>query len=289
MKTSLITTSFGSKEYYYSEGEGQTIVLLSGMGGSLYEWNEIVESELSFLAYNRGGYGKSESTGETDATPHEELHSLLQALHIDGKIVLAGFSYGGLIAQGFAMNYPDRVAGVILIDSTSINMHRLDEVEVSDEKLNDDYWINMCDTLSALTPDEINREQEPSLHPKQYGWNKDIQQALLNHDINPKLYASVGRELRRWGGYAKSLQHFPFPSVPLVVLARDQETVIKEQTESGLPKSEIEELEKVWYELLQEQRDLVPDSSYYVAEGSGHQIPINRPDLIQHAFERILK
>ncbi len=38
-----------------------TIVLLSGIGGSLYEWKERMTSELTVLAYNRAGYVKSKS------------------------------------------------------------------------------------------------------------------------------------------------------------------------------------------------------------------------------------
>lgn len=289
MKTSLISTTKGVKEYYYQSGKGITIVLLSGMGGSLYDWNEIIDSEFSFLAYNRAGYGNSEPIGNhTVETPHEELYSLLQALHIE-EVVLAGFSYGGLIAQGFAMNYPEKVSGVILIDSTSTHMHRLDEVDMSDETFNDDYWIRMCSNLSTLTPAEIRSERKPQLHPKQKEWNSDVQQALLDHEANPLLYASVGKELEIWGEYAKSLHHLPFPEVPLAVLARDQKHSVREQLDAGANEQETEELENVWNELVQDQRDLVPDSHFYVAEGSGHHIPLNRPDLIHHSCELILQ
>jgi pimeloyl-ACP methyl ester carboxylesterase len=33
--------------------------------------------------------------------------------------VLAGHSFGGLYVQAFAANYPDQVAGLVLLDSTA--------------------------------------------------------------------------------------------------------------------------------------------------------------------------
>ncbi|WP_270182240.1 alpha/beta fold hydrolase [Alkalihalobacillus sp. CinArs1] len=289
METSLTTTSHGIKEYYYRRGTGKTIVLLTGMGGSLYEWNELMDSDFSFLAYNRAGYGRSEPVlNHTLATPHEELYSLLEALSIDEAVMLAGFSYGGLIAQGFAMHYPEKVAGVLLIDSTSINMHRLDEVKSSDETNTDEYWLKMCSRLSALTPTELELEQPPELHPKQKEWNNTIQQALYDHDLNPSLYQTVGKELSLWKEYAASLHNRSFPQVPLVIIARDKKHSIREQIDAGTVKDEAEEMETVWSELIQEQRLLASNSTYRVAKGSGHHVPLNRPDLILHSLKELL-
>ncbi|QHA92148.1 hypothetical protein GNK04_12315 [Bacillus sp. N1-1] len=47
--------------------------------------------------------------------------------------------YGGLITQDFAICYLGTVLGVLLIDSTSINIERIDEVDHSDEMTSDDY------------------------------------------------------------------------------------------------------------------------------------------------------
>jgi pimeloyl-ACP methyl ester carboxylesterase len=48
-----------------------------------------------------------------------DLHTLLQRGHVPGPYVLAGHSFGGLYVLAFAARYPDDVAGMVLVDSTT--------------------------------------------------------------------------------------------------------------------------------------------------------------------------
>jgi pimeloyl-ACP methyl ester carboxylesterase len=48
-----------------------------------------------------------------------ELHALLSKAGIEGPYVLVGHSFGGLYMQTYAARYPDEVAGVALIDSST--------------------------------------------------------------------------------------------------------------------------------------------------------------------------
>jgi pimeloyl-ACP methyl ester carboxylesterase len=48
-----------------------------------------------------------------------ELHNLLKGANIDGSYVLVGHSFGGLYVRTYAARYPDEVAGVVLVDSSS--------------------------------------------------------------------------------------------------------------------------------------------------------------------------
>ena len=45
--------------------------------------------------------------------------TLLERAHIPGPYVLAGHSFGGLYVQSFAAQFPDQVAGMVLLDSTA--------------------------------------------------------------------------------------------------------------------------------------------------------------------------
>jgi pimeloyl-ACP methyl ester carboxylesterase len=47
------------------------------------------------------------------------LHTLLERAHVPCPHVLAGHSFGGLYILTFAANYPDQVAGMVLLDSTA--------------------------------------------------------------------------------------------------------------------------------------------------------------------------
>ena len=48
-----------------------------------------------------------------------ELHALLQGIDETGPFVLVGHSFGGLLVRTFGANYPDEVAGMVLIDASS--------------------------------------------------------------------------------------------------------------------------------------------------------------------------
>jgi pimeloyl-ACP methyl ester carboxylesterase len=71
--------------------------------------------------YDRAGRGWSdEADGPQDAAQiAADLHTLLERAQVPGPYVLAGHSFGGLYVQTFAANYPDQVAGLVLLDSTA--------------------------------------------------------------------------------------------------------------------------------------------------------------------------
>src|SRR5215217_7924185 len=48
-----------------------------------------------------------------------ELHTLLKGAGIDGPYVLVGHSLGGISMQTYAHRYPEEVAGVVLVDSST--------------------------------------------------------------------------------------------------------------------------------------------------------------------------
>jgi pimeloyl-ACP methyl ester carboxylesterase len=107
------------------EGAGpRTIVLESGFGDTLDVWQGIQPRVAANCArtfsYNRAGYADSDPADEVrDATTIvAELRDELQRRNLQPPYVLVGHSLGGLYMQYFARNFPDEVAGLVLIDST---------------------------------------------------------------------------------------------------------------------------------------------------------------------------
>jgi pimeloyl-ACP methyl ester carboxylesterase len=47
------------------------------------------------------------------------LHTLLAHARVPGPYVLAGHSFGGLYVRSLAAQFPDEVAGMVLLDSTA--------------------------------------------------------------------------------------------------------------------------------------------------------------------------
>jgi pimeloyl-ACP methyl ester carboxylesterase len=107
------------------EGKGPlTVILESGLGDTLDVWNTVQPLIASgcarTMAYNRAGYlGSDNSNAPRDsASIVDELRAELQRQNIKPPYVLVGHSLGGLYMQYFARNYPQEVAGLVLVDST---------------------------------------------------------------------------------------------------------------------------------------------------------------------------
>lgn len=101
-----------------------TVVLDAGSGGFSAQWVRVqreVSATTRVCAYDRAGMGWSEKGPEPrDAEQITgELHTLLTEAGIEGPYVLAGHSFGGLYAQTYAARFPEEVAGVCLVESSS--------------------------------------------------------------------------------------------------------------------------------------------------------------------------
>jgi pimeloyl-ACP methyl ester carboxylesterase len=97
-------------------------VLEAGSGNAADTWVSVQPEVARFTrvcSYDRAGLGQSDpapSGVRTVQDSVDDLHALLAAADISGPIVLAGHSLGGLIVRLYASQYPDDVAGVVLVD-----------------------------------------------------------------------------------------------------------------------------------------------------------------------------
>lgn len=109
------------------EGEGSPTVLFeSGAGGdrfALTPWIDL-DGIARVCSYDRAGIGASDERPATESTMlgdlADELARLLDGAGIEEPIVLASHSLGGGVAQFFVDRYPDRVAGLVFIDTVAI-------------------------------------------------------------------------------------------------------------------------------------------------------------------------
>lgn len=111
-------------------GRGSPAVVIEpGMGGDADGWRPLAEElgrETAVVTYNRVPYGASSAA--TDArTPSDvarDLHGLLRGLGIVDPLVLVGHSIGGVFARAYAAAHRDRVAGMVLVESSHEDQRR---------------------------------------------------------------------------------------------------------------------------------------------------------------------
>lgn len=114
----------GTKLWYETEGRGEPLVLVSGGPGDPHTIYHLFFSRLAdrqrVVYFDEYGVGKSErAESKSDysfARDVENLEGLRKALGFT-KMNLLGQSYGGMVAQAYALKYPESVERLILIDS----------------------------------------------------------------------------------------------------------------------------------------------------------------------------
>jgi len=92
-------------------------LVIHGAGGTHLDWPAEIRRmpELNTILPDLSGHGHSPGAGRTTISAYaSDMVALLDALKLE-KVILAGHSMGGGIAQTLALQYPDRVQGLILI------------------------------------------------------------------------------------------------------------------------------------------------------------------------------
>lgn len=102
-------------------GAGPTVVLIHGYGESLLSWEAVFDRlarRADVVALDLPGFGLSAkpATGYgTDSVAATVLRAL-DAIHV-GRAVMVGHSLGGAVAAAAAVQRPDRVRGLVLLDA----------------------------------------------------------------------------------------------------------------------------------------------------------------------------
>ncbi len=119
---------------YRIAGEGPPVLFVHGLGSDMRGW-EFQEKSLAehftLILVDQRGHGHSDAPG-MDMVPAEvfaaDLNALLDSIEVE-KVSVVGSSMGGLISQQFALDYPNRVHKLVLIDTgPKITEETIDEV-----------------------------------------------------------------------------------------------------------------------------------------------------------------
>lgn len=274
--------------HLYCIGTGTPTVLLENGGGTLSLYWEQVQRSLAattrVCSYDRAGSGWSD-TGPRPRTAEritEELRTALKRAGEAGPYLLVGHSLGGLYARYFASRYPDEVVGLVLVDAKHPDAQaRLPEAW-EDVTRSLGPTMRMAALLSRLGV--LRLWQPAALAPPER-----LPDAL--HEDHRYL-ASRAKHFTttRLEGEATPLSDeqvraLPFPAeLPLIVIRHGHADMF-----AMLPEDAREEAEEVWQGLQRELARLSKHGALLVAERSGHNIPLEQPDVIVEAVERMLR
>ena len=111
--------------YVEEEGSGTTLVLINGGPGGTHHyfhpWFGRAADFARVVYYDQRGCGLSDwepgEEGYSVDQAADDLEALRTALGT-GEWVLLGYSYGGFLAQWYAIRYPENVAGLVLLGAS---------------------------------------------------------------------------------------------------------------------------------------------------------------------------
>ena len=124
--------------YFEVQGNEQareTIVLLNGLSQSTVSWiltTPHFKNDFKIVLIDFIFQGQSDKMGESRNfdTHARDVISVLDFLKLD-KVIIAGLSYGSLVAQNFSVNYPNRVSKLILISTFALKTPYYEAIELS--------------------------------------------------------------------------------------------------------------------------------------------------------------
>jgi pimeloyl-ACP methyl ester carboxylesterase len=189
----------GFSLYYQCKGQGLPIIFIeSGLGVAPSEpdwyalWQPFIErfsQENQVCFYERAGLGKSEKgpVPYTSFDVAERFNRLIQNANIVEPIVLVAHSIGGLHARAFHDLYSQKVAGVLLIDTTPYGseMWAYKEMSTAHKDDNPDYLL--------FKQQFLNRFSDPTTNPESMDILKSNQQVDRASNFREQPLAIVQR------------------------------------------------------------------------------------------------
>ena len=250
---------------------GPTVIMESGIGGFSLDWLKVrglLQPQQRHCAYDRAGYGLSTSSSfpRVSSQIADELHDLLLIADVPPPYVLVGHSFGGYNVRYFASAWPEKVAGVVLVDSSHPEQfERLPFVQVS-APTSPEQTATFFRHVSAVDMSVL------TLHPEAV---RAQVAALMSMRKSAR---TQHREHLTLQQSAQDLTWLPFPDqMPLAVIRRGRR--VWDQTPLGNAK------EKAWREMQEDLTSLSQRSILLVADYSGHLVHLEEPDVVVQAIE----
>ena len=110
--------------YFEIRGKGPRLLIISGTGGDLRRSPSIFEMPLAqhfeILAYDQRGLGQTSRPDipYTMVDYADDANALLEAV-VWNRCLVMGISFGGMVAQEFALRFPHRVERLVLASTSS--------------------------------------------------------------------------------------------------------------------------------------------------------------------------
>jgi 3-oxoadipate enol-lactonase len=234
--------------YYEVHGKGEALVLIMGYGGSSAWWFPQVpvsSRQYRVVAFDNRGTGQSDKPDMpyTMEMMAGDLNGLLEVIGVDVAHIF-GVSMGGMIAQHFALSYPEKVSSLILGCTTCGGQHSIIPDAEAMSALFD------MERMQRLTPEEGMRELLPFLFSQEFIDNNRvfIEQFIAKTTEYVTPLHSYVSQAAAIGGH-DTYERLPEIKAPTLVIAGDADRLIPVENSrllaSRIPQAELVILKKM--------------------------------------------
>ncbi len=261
----------GHRMHLHCEGQGSpTVIFESGLGGTSLDWS-LIQPEIArytrACTYDRAGYGWSDR-GPGPRTSRRivaELEQLLGYGSVAGPYVLVGHSFGGFNVQMFARRNPERVAGIVLVDSSHEGQFAAFE-RAGLPSIAPSGGMFLLRNYNNVPPN-----MPPEVRPiaQRFAYASDTVVSIHSELANMRLSA---RQL--------ALDTPPLPDVPLAVVIHDPSPYL------ASPKSAT--MAKLWRDMQMELAQRTSRSRLIVASTPDHYVQLADPLTVTNAIIGVL-
>jgi pimeloyl-ACP methyl ester carboxylesterase len=253
----------GHRLHLWCTGAGAPAVILeNGLGGSIAAWGFVQPDVARFTrvcSYDRAGMGYSDP-GPSPRTARRiasELAELVGRSGIGGPVVLVAASSGGFSARVFASDYPDRVAGLVLVDASHEDQaHEVPRLARFVRLLSSLGVLRLLGVSFGPTPESLPPSTQRFARATSFraaGYQAAADEIIHIHDSAEEVRASR-RKL----------------TIPVVVVTGARGA------------------DATWLDLQRDQVTLSERGCQIIAEQSGHVVAIDQPQVIVDAIRAIV-
>jgi pimeloyl-ACP methyl ester carboxylesterase len=254
----------GHRLHLLCTGDGAPAVILdTGLGGSTADWGFVQPDVARFTrvcSYDRAGAGYSDPGPwpRTARRMASELSELLARSGIDGPVVLVGASIAGFDVRVFASDYPQRAAGLVLVDASHEDQaHEVPQMArfvplLSTTGVLRLFGVSFGQRIDSLAPSVRQFAQATSARAAGY-------QAAADEIIHVRQSASEVRSSRRK------------LTIPVLVITGGRGA------------------DEDWRELQRDQASLSERGCLTIAQESGHVVAIDQPGVVVDAIRTVVE
>ena len=247
------------------------IVFESGHGTPMGNWDRVLADSLSLgpiITYDRPGVGESTPISEMPTIKNvaDRLVKILEYLELEPPYLLVGHSLGGVYVRGFSVYYPEKLAGLVIIDPGDFTETKQNKREYYE--------------VLGWSEDRIDQELD-ALHKKDIQRDSDIPGALQRErQVLRELRVNDFREIRK----------SQLPNIPVHILAggrfdMPQHMRSEEYDNEALFRSKMKHRVARWTDVIQS----VERGMLMYSGDAGHFVHWDDPELAISSIKIVLK